>query len=793
MTGRCTRPTTAAACRFGSSGRRGIDGCDSVSWRTGDARVDGGAHRRYNRAMRTHALVLLALAACGGGGSKPAPVTPDDPISDDSPSTPPTGELAIPSEFRTVDPPPVAEPKVVTDTYHGVKVDDPYQWLEGDSAAVRDWSDGQDKFARSHLDRLPGLATLTEEIRAYIAAPITRYGGFEPAGGKLFAWRKLPTKEQRELVVMDSPEKAADARLVLDTTAGGDKTASFDWFVPSPDGTKVAVSISTGGSEAGDIHILDLDGKEVDVVIPNVQRGTGGGDVAWTPDGKGLYYTRYPAPGEKPEQERDFWMQLWFHRLGTPLAEDRYEMGKELPKIAEIQVEVHENGNALVTVQNGDGGTFQHYLRDKKGWRRLTDWPDQVTTMRFGASGDLWFVSNKGAPRGKLMRMAPTAKLAAAKVVVKEGPDVIVSSFADQDGPVITKDRVYLSYQLGGPDTIRAFTLTGKPAKSPTLPDVASSYLIPEPIDAAGDHLVWADSYVVPGAWYRYTPATGALVTVEAISPKPPVSLDGWEVHREMATSKDGTKIPVNIVWKAGAPRDGSVPCVVTGYGGYGISLQPGFAGGAYPLLKRGVCFAVVNLRGGGEFGKEWHKAGALTNKQNVFDDFAAALDHMVAQKYTSPARLAIQGGSNGGLLMGALITQHPEKVKAVVSQVGIYDMLRVELSPNGLYNTTEFGTVTEQGQFRALHAYSPYHHIVKGTKYPAILMTTGANDPRVAPWHSRKFTAALQAAQGGDAPILLRTSSTSGHGAGTAMTERIATQAHVMAFVMSQLGVTVE
>jgi prolyl oligopeptidase len=210
-------------------------------------------------------------------------------------------------------------------------------------------------------------------------------------------------------------------------------------------------------------------------------------------------------------------------------------------------------------------------------------------------------------------------------------------------------------------------------------------------------------------------------------------------------------------------------------------------------VLSRGVCFAIVNTRGGGEFGEAWHQAGALTNKQNVFDDFAAALDHLVAEKYTAPERTVIQGGSNGGLLMGAMITQHPEKMKAVVSQVGIYDMLRVELSPNGLYNTTEFGTVTDQGQFRALHAYSPYHHVTPGTKFPAILMTTGANDPRVAPWHSRKFTAALQAAQGGDAPILLRTSSTSGHGAGTAMSERIAASAHVTAFVLAQLGVAVE
>lgn len=744
--------------------------------------------------MRIPALsfVLAVAASCGGGKRPPAP--PSEPIVE---HTPPTGDIADVDFGGTPAAPakpPVAKLEVATNTYHGVKVDDPYQWLEGDSAAVKAWSDGQDAYARGVLDHLPGLATLTEEVRAYIAAPLTRYGGFVPAGGKLFAWRKQPTKEQRELVVMDSPEQAGEARVILDTTLGGDKTAAFDWFVPSPDGTKVAVSISTGGSEAGALHVFDLEGKELEPAIANVQRGTGGGDVTWNADGTGVYYTRYPSPGEKPEQERDFWMQVWFHQLGTPAGEDRYELGKDFPQIAEIQLDSDAAGRVLATVQKGDGGIYQHYLRDKKGWRQLTNWDDQVTSMRFGATGsDLWLVTTKGAPRGKLMKLAATAKLAAAKVIVKESADVIVTSFADGDGPVVTKDRIYVPYQLGGPDTIRAFTLTGKPAKGPALAEVSSNGLVADPINAAGDYLVWSESYVVPGAWYRYTPATGALAVIDAISPKPPVTLDGFEVHREMATSKDGTKVPVNIVWKTGAPKDGSVPCVVTGYGGYGISLQPGFAGGGYPLLSRGVCFVVVNLRGGGEYGETWHKAGALVNKQNVFDDFAAALDYLAAQKYTSPERTVIQGGSNGGLLMGALITQHPEKMKAVVSSVGIYDMLRVELSPNGLYNTTEFGTVTDQGQFHALFDYSPYHHVVAGTRFPAVLMTTGANDPRVAPWHSRKFAAALQAANGGDAPILLRTSSTSGHGMGTAMSERIATGAHTVAFVLSQLGVAVE
>jgi len=272
--------------------------------------------------------LVLVVVACGGGGRPPAQPPPAPSPPAEVGGGPPPG---APAEAPRDHGPPVAARRPVTDRHHGVTVEDPYRWLEEDSAETAAWSDAQNQHARAILDRLPGVGTLAEELRAYVAAPITRYGGFVPAGGKLFAWRKLPTKEQRELVVMDSPEQASDARLVLDPAAGGDTTAYFDWFVPSPDGTKVAVSISTGGSEAGSLHVLGLDGQELEPVIPNVQRGTGGGDVAWTPDGKGLYYTRYPAAGEKPEAERDFWMQLWFHQLGTPVSADRYELGKDFP------------------------------------------------------------------------------------------------------------------------------------------------------------------------------------------------------------------------------------------------------------------------------------------------------------------------------------------------------------------------------------------------------------------------------------------------------------------------------
>ncbi len=720
--------------------------------------------------MKRAGLVVL-LAACGSTGEERPSAAVEHPRA---------------APIAAVANPLVAAVKPVTDTYHGVAVTDPYRWLEGDGAAVRAWSTAQNEHARAYLDHLPELATVRKELRDILTAPIVRYASLTSAGGKMFAFRKQPTHEQAELVVMADPAAPEHAHLIFDPAAGGGAQQTIDWARPAPDGTKVALSISEGGSEAGALHIVDLDGKDLEPVIPNVQHGTGGGDVAWTPDGKGLYYTRYPSPGEKPANELDGWMTVWFHQLGTPIASDRQELAKDLPRIAEIELASDSRGRVIASVQNGDGGTFRHYLRDKSGWRQLDDWNDHIVAVEFGETDELWLVSRANALRGKLLRLAAHAKSSAdAKLVVPEGKDAIVTEFTEHHNIVSAGHRVFVSYQLGGPSELRAFTRDGKPAAAPAAP----------PISTVGGATAWKTgiiygvmSFTTPWTYRYFDPAHGTATDLPALSPKPPVDLSSFEVSREMATSKDGTSIPLDIVWPKGAPRDGSTPCVVTGYGGFGISLEPVFLARWAPLLRRGFCYVEANLRGGGEFGEAWHQAGALTNKQNVFDDFAATVQFVIANKYSSPAKLAIEGGSNGGLLMGAMITQHPELAHAVVSEVGIYDMLRVELSPNGIYNTTEYGTVADADQFKALYAYSPYHHVARAS-YPAILMTTGANDPRVSPWQSRKMIAALQAAQTGSAPILLRTSDKAGHGMGSSMSEQIDLLADVQTFILAQLA----
>jgi prolyl oligopeptidase len=306
----------------------------------------------------------------------------------------------------------------------------------------------------------------------------------------------------------------------------------------------------------------------------------------------------------------------------------------------------------------------------------------------------------------------------------------------------------------------------------------------------SGDELLFANtSFLVPSGWYEWEPGMKQPRTT-AFQMTSPANFSDIEVVREFATSKDGTKIPLSILRKKGIKLDGNNPTLLTGYGGYGVSLTPGFSSTRRLWFDAGGVYAVANLRGGGEFGEAWHLAGNLTHKQNVFDDFIACAEHLIQRKYTSPSKLAVMGSSNGGLLMGAFLTQRPDLARAVVSRVGIYDMLRVELDPNGAFNTTEFGSVKDADDFKALYAYSPYHHVQDGTAYPAVLFPCGETDGRVNPAHSRKMTARLQAASSSGLPVLLRTTATAGHGMGSSLKDRVAEQADIYTFLFKELGV---
>ncbi len=373
---------------------------------------------------------------------------------------------------------------------------------------------------------------------------------------------------------------------------------------------------------------------------------------------------------------------------------------------------------------------------------------------------------------------------------MKNAAEIVAAGDAVIERIVPTSDALFVGDLLGGPSQIRRFDLNGKNETIIPLPQISA---VQEMLALEDGSLLFRDiSYTEPAAWFN-CPNQKTEPVKTALRSTSPVSFADIEVRREFATSKDGTKIPLNILFRKDTKRNGQNPTLLYGYGGYGISMSPNFDFTRRLWFDRGGIYVVANIRGGGEFGEGWHKAGNLTKKQNVFDDFAAAAEYLIKENYTRPEKLAIMGASNGGLLMGAMITQHPDLFRTAVSSVGIYDMLRVELAPNGAFNVTEFGTVKDPEQFKALYGYSPYHHVVDGTKYPSVLMMTGANDGRVAPYHSRKMTARLLAANKSENRILLRTSTSAGHGIGTALSERIKQLADIYAFLFAQLGITEE
>lgn len=693
-----------------------------------------------------------------------------------------TGLLAF-----AADSPPIPDTpkKPVVDEYHGVKVTDDYRWLENlNDPAIRKWSDAENAHARAILDGISSRPQIRQRLLDLYKSGSSTYSALNHRGGLMFALKREPLKEQPMLVTLASADEISSEHVVVDPNAldaaGG---TTIDFYVPSLDGKLAAVSLSRGGSEEGSLHIFDVaSGKRLDEVIPRVNGATAGGSVAWNGAGTGFYYTRYPRKGERPDADIDFYQQVYFHRIGSPVGRDAYSIGKEFPRIAEVALTSSDDGKNLVaTVANGDGGDFLHYLQGASGqWRQITRLLDQTSQARFGGDGTLYLVTKKSAPQGRILRLAaPDYDVSKSTVLVPAGRFAI-------DDFVVSGSRMYVAYVAGGPMQLHTFDLEGH--EQPQIP-VRPVSSVQDLVRLPGDQLLFENvSYLEPAAYYRYDPKSGEVLPT-ALVRKSPADFSDAEVVRRMVTSKDGTKVPLNILMRKGTKLTGSNPVLLTGYGGYNVSVSPAFALRLRLWLDRGGIFAEANLRGGAEFGETWHQQGMLKKKQNVFDDFLACAEFLIREKYTNAQKLAIEGGSNGGLLMGAALTQRPDLFRAVVAHVGIYDMLRVELSPNGSFNVTEYGTVKEMDQFQALYAYSPYHRVKDGTDYPAVLFLTGDNDGRVDPANSRKMTARLQAASHSGRPVLLRTSSGSGHGFGTALTERVDQEADVFTFLFDQLG----
>ncbi len=681
--------------------------------------------------------------------------------------------------------PPVTPRQPVTAGYHGVQVTEDYQWLENAAdPAVRAWSEAQNKLTRAHLDRLPIRAALYDHLEEIYDEFGVDYHALQYRTGTVFALRFKPPAQQAALVTLKSVTKLDGEKKIVDPNKlNTNGTTSIDWYVASLDGKKVAVSLSENGSEDGTLCFWDVTReRQLRDKIPRVQYPTGGGSAVWNADGSGVYYTRYPAKGERPDADLHFYQQVWFHKLGTPVAEDIYQVGKEFPRIAEIELASSEDGKYIVaSVANGDGGDYAHWLRDPAGqWRQITRFEDGIKHVEMGRDGALYLLSRRDAPRGKILRMPlAEAELSKATVAVNEG-DAVIETFKP------SAKGVYVQEVVGGPHRIRYFDREGNAKKTLETRPVSS---VDEMLCRRGDEVLFRNtSFTEPYQWYAWEPPGTNRMRKTDMKGTSPLEFAGIEVVRETAVSKDGTKVPMSVIRRKGVKLDGNNPTLLTGYGGYGISLSPDFEVTRRLWLDAGGVHVIANLRGGGEFGEEWHKAGNLTKKQNVFDDFIACAEFLIKNKYTNPKKLAVEGWSNGGLLMGALLTQRPELVRAVVSHVGFYDSLRAELEPNGEFNVTEFGTVKDAEQFKALYAYSPYHRVKDGTAYPAVLMLTGENDGRVNPSNSRKMTARLQAANSGRNPILLRTSSDTGHGQGSSLLARMEEECDVLAFLLDAL-----
>ena len=680
----------------------------------------------------------------------------------------------------------------VVDAYGSVTVTDPYRWLEkADDPRVRQWSAAQDQRTRSYFDHLPYRKRMFDRLMKQISAGSTSWYDVHAVGGKLFAMVNEPTKQQPMIAVLGQDADPAHMRVVLDPNALDAKgTTAIDWYVPAPDGKRVAVSMSENGSEDGSLHIVDVaTGKEVDRVIPRVQYPTAGGSVAWRDDGSGFWYTRFPDAGE-PAERQHFYQQVWYHHVGDDPARDHYVLGKDFPRVAEIALVAGPKGAPVVaTVANGDGGEYAHYLLGMDdSIRQVTRFEDKVVATAVDTDA-LYLISRQGAPRGKLLKVKlDDPALAHAQTIVPESEAVMQPGGEFGGAPVtITKKAIYVREIVGGPSQVAIFDHDGKPQGRLPLPDVTAV----NEVEALDDDslLVSVATYLAPPYFARYDEGSGKSAPT-LLRQTSPVSFGDAEVVREFAVSKDGTRVPLNIVRKKGLKLDGSHPLLLTGYGGFSVSLAPRFLGANARLwLDAGGVYVIANLRGGGEFGEAWHDQGALTHKQNVFDDFAASGQYLVDQKYTTSARMAALGGSNGGLLMGAVFTQHPDLFRAVVSQVGIYDMLRTELDPNGSFNITEYGTVKDPAQLQALYAYSPYHHVQDGAKYPAIFMATGETDGRVNPMHSRKMIARLQAATSSGRPVYLSINAHAGHGIGSSLSIKVNQTADLYSFLFDQLG----
>ncbi|MGO9801844.1 MAG: prolyl oligopeptidase family serine peptidase [Steroidobacteraceae bacterium] len=685
-----------------------------------------------------------------------------------------------------IPPAPKARVAVVTDSYFGETLRDPYRWMENDQDP--DWLPflkGQNAHTRAVLDAVPGRERLLERIQQLSGnAALTRL--VQRAGGKLFVEQRPAGADNYRLFV----EQQGVRRVLIDPTALSSATShmSLDWWDASPDGTHVVYGLSKDGSEDSVLHILKVaDGADLPERIANTE----GANPSWLDDGSGFFYNQLTGKVDTPERYLD--SQARFHRLGTDPESDPILMKRGLDSSVQyerIQAPVietcHGSRYALLSLADvrSEFRVFVAPVADavanRARWVPVAEFDDEVTNATI--DGDtLYLLANKGHPRGRILKASVTAPaVAGAAEVVAEG-NVVIEGFQR------ARDGLYLQMMDGGIAGLRRLSHDGQ-VKEIALPfDGTLTALATDPTEDGA--LFSFTGWLSPADIWWVDVAGKATAT--GLSPKPPIDVSGYESKRRFATVRDGTRVPYFLIYRAGLKRDGGTPVWIQAYGSYGLpGYTPSFNPRTLALIDAGFIVGYAAVRGGGEYGREWHKAGQLMNKPNTWRDLIDVCEELCAQQYTARERLAIGGRSAGGITVGRALTERPELFAAVIDGVGWSNPLRYVAEQNGYGEEPEWGAISEESGYRALKLIDSYQAVQDGVAYPAVLFTTGVTDPRVAPFHVGKMTARLQAATSSGKPILLRVDFDAGHGIGSTRSQQDREAADTYAFLLWRTGV---
>jgi prolyl oligopeptidase len=686
--------------------------------------------------------------------------------------------------------PPAVKVDVVEETIHGHKIADPYRWLEdANSPDSQEYVRAELAYTRSILDPLPGREAIHQRLSQLLS--IGNITTPQIGGPYYFYTRREGTQNQPVLLVREGIH-GKDRTLVDANQLAADGTVALDWWFPSDDGKFVAYGTSGSGSEISTLHVIETaTGK----LLPDTIERTRIAQVAWKKDNSGFYYGRNPKKGDVPEGDEAYYLHIFYHALGSEPKNDPliWGEGRKKEEILVSQLPDDDDRWLLLTAYEGSAGKNELFLRDLKAGQDLkTTPPVELTSGKdFHYSGEifkgkLYITTNEDAPHFHLFVVDAASPSRANWKEIIPAEDGILQGIAIVDGKILAQ------YEQNASSQLKLFDLDGKELGDVKLPGIGS-------IEGLGGHwdrketFFGFQSFTVPPSVYQVELASRKSSLWDKVS-APGIDPSAFEVRQVWYTSKDGTKVPMFVFHKKGLQLNGKNPTLLTGYGGFNVSLTPTFSGGRYLWLEHGGVFAVANLRGGSEFGEEWHRAGMLDKKQNVFDDFISAAEFLISDKITDKDHLVIQGGSNGGLLMGAMITQRPDLFRAVVCAVPLLDMLRYQNFLIAKFWVPEYGSSEDAKQFDWLYAYSPYHHVKAGAEYPAIMFTTADSDSRVDPMHAKKMAALMQAeaanGKSKDRPILLRIEPKAGHGAGKPITKQIEEGTDVYSFLFWQLGV---